>query len=132
MTVLVDTSAFYALLSSRDPNHASARQTFEALLEREVLVTTNYVLVESISLVHGRHGRGPLRDLRALVEVCEPLWVDVETHDAAVERLTRRGREGPSFVDLVSFEMMRDREIGVAFAYDGDFVREGFVLAEGD
>jgi len=128
VTVFVDTSAFYALLSTRDANHDSARRAFDVLLDRDVLVTTNYVLVESISLVRHRHGRRPLRALRALFDVCERIWVDGEVHDAAFDRLTRGGRGGASFVDLVSFAVMRDHEIAVAFAYDDDFRREGFSL----
>ncbi len=35
-------------------------------------------------------------------------------------------RSGVSFVDRVSFELMRRERIDAAFAFDRDFVREGF------
>jgi predicted nucleic acid-binding protein len=36
------------------------------------------------------------------------------------------GRQAASFVDRVSFELMRRDRIETAFAFDRDFAREGF------
>jgi predicted nucleic acid-binding protein len=126
VSVFVDTSAIYALLAARDRNHSEARRIFEHLIDADVLLTTNYVLFESTSLVHARHGRRPLAALEALVDVLETIWIDDDVHTAAFSRLVRRGRQGPSFVDLVSFETMRRHDVGSAFAFDDDFEAEGF------
>jgi predicted nucleic acid-binding protein len=129
VTVFVDTSALYALLSVSDRDHERARTTFARLLDDEPLVSHNYVELETISLVHARHGRRPLPRLRALLDVIECVWVDEELHAAAWERVARRGRTGPSFVDLVSFEVMARLELTTAFAFDDDFATEGYSLA---
>jgi hypothetical protein len=48
----------------------------------------------------------------------------------------RRGRVSSghestaSLVDRVSFDFMREHEIRTAFAFDRDFVREGFTLLD--
>ena len=60
MSVVVDTSAFFALLDRRDAHHASA-VAFWTDPDDEDLVTHAYVVVESVALVRvaprGRGGR---------------------------------------------------------------------------
>lgn len=53
-------------------------------------------------------------------------WVDESLHEPGLDLLLDRGRESPSLIDAVSFELMRDRGLEEAFAYDGDFEHEGF------
>ena len=59
MTVFVDTSALYALLSADDPMHRVAAGTFSTLATTE-LVTHNYVIVEPARSSTGASAR-PLR-----------------------------------------------------------------------
>ncbi len=62
MTVFVDTSAFYAVLDRDDANHSAARETWERLLRgAAVLLTSNYVLLETSTLVQHRLGVAALR-----------------------------------------------------------------------
>ena len=127
MIVLVDTSAFFALVDDRDPNHGRALEAVERLMATEDLVTHEYVVVETISLVQRRLGMAALRrfvdDLLPIVDVA---WVDPETHAEAREALLAAGSRSVSLVDRVSFLLMRRRGIGTAFAFDDDFAREGF------
>ncbi len=130
--IFVDTSAFYALADSADPNHENARRILEGLLDRgENLLTHSYVLVESIALVQHRLGTAPAVRL-AESRGFEVEWVDAARHGETVRVLGARGRRRVSFVDLVSFGVMRASGIGTAFAFDEDFQREGFALASCD
>lgn len=130
--IFVDTSALYALADSADPNHEKARRILDELLNRgEILLTHSYVLVESIALVQHRLGAAPAVRL-AESRGFEVAWVDAPRHDQAVHVLRARTRRRVSFVDIVSFEVMRARGIGTAFAFDEDFQREGFALASCD
>jgi predicted nucleic acid-binding protein len=52
--------------------------------------------------------------------------VDEEIEQAAFEWLRRHHEREYSFVDATSFEVMRRRRIGKAFAFDGDFAAAGF------
>ena len=55
--VLIDTSAFYALLAATDLFHTRASAAFERLLDGEQgLWTTSYTLVETVALLHRRLG----------------------------------------------------------------------------
>lgn len=125
--IFVDTSAAYAWTDRGDPRHADARGRLEALLERgEQLLTHNYVLVEAMSLIQSRLGMAAALKLARDARAFEIEWVDPATHEEAVRRWAQRGRRQVSFVDEVSFLMMRRRGVRTAFAFDADFEAEGF------
>ena len=56
--IFVDTSAFYALEVEGDVNHAAARRFLGEIKEGmyRVMVTTDYVLDETLALLRLRHG----------------------------------------------------------------------------
>lgn len=128
MTVLVDTSAFYALLSESDQRHGRARAVWSRLREeKERLVTTNYVLLETVALIGRRLGIDALRVFqRDLVPVSETVWVHSELHHRAVAALLTAGIRDLSLVDIVSFEVMREMGLEQAFAFDQHFTQQGF------
>jgi predicted nucleic acid-binding protein len=130
VTLFVDTSALYALMDRDDLNHDHARRFWAELDPNEpLLLTHNYVLVETSALVQRRLG---IEALQALVdELMLPistLFVERAVHDAAVSAvLTARMRQ-LSLVDAVSFEVMRRAGVRTAFAFDEHFTRSGFEL----
>jgi predicted nucleic acid-binding protein len=126
VTVFVDTSALYALISATDRRHEEARSTFSDLLSSEPLTTHNYVELETISLVHARHGPAPVGRVREILDVIDVLWVDEDIHTTALDRLSEGRRRGPSLVDLVSFEVMERDGIEDVFAFDDHFADAGF------
>ncbi len=130
MTVLVDTSAFYALLDLDDPNHERAVAAFESLhASREPLLSHEYVVVETIALVQRRLGIAVLRRLLDdVMPIAEIVWIDAELHREACDALLAAGRRSISVVDWVSFIVMRRRGIRTAFAFDADFATEGFEI----
>ncbi len=128
MTAFVDTSALYSLLVGTEADHPSARGEFERLATaNRALVTTTYVLVETVALLQHRIGLAPVRDL---VDRIGPLLtvraVSQALHDRGVRRLLRGDRRQLSLVDCVSFEAMDAEEITVAFTFDGDFADAGY------
>lgn len=130
MTVLVDSSAFYALLDSEDPQHHAAKRTLEDLrMAATALVTHEYAVIETIALTQRRLG---ISVLSALVDdvlpLVETIWVDPELHFAARRELLAAGRRGVSLVDWTSFLVMRHHGITTAFAFDPDFAAQGFEL----
>jgi predicted nucleic acid-binding protein len=133
MTVLVDTSAFLAILDLSDHRRAQAVAMMESLRADDVeLVTHGYVVVETISLVQRRLGMTALRRfVDDLLPIAEVAWVDPAMHAEAREALLASGSRAVSLVDRMSFLLMRRRGIGTAFAFDDDFVREGFATLPG-
>jgi predicted nucleic acid-binding protein len=129
LTTFVDTSALYALLDGDDANHAPAAAWFAgpARASDERLLTHNYVLVEAAALVHRRLGPTATRDLlEDLLPLLSMWFVDEDLHRTAAAAFLAAVRRRPSLVDWVSFELMRRRGIRQAFAFDRDFVTEGF------
>lgn len=132
--VFVDTSALYALLDADDERHTDAVAIFLPLLDEHEqlgmrLVTHGSVLVETTALVQRRLGIDRARDLLTrLVPLLDVVWVDAGLQQRAVEALLAAGQRGVSLVDWTSFIVMRDRALDVAFAFDEDFVAQGFEL----
>ncbi|MGD0320797.1 MAG: PIN domain-containing protein [Acidimicrobiales bacterium] len=126
MTTLVDTSAIFALLDADDANHGAAARWFADHERADPLITHNYVVVESAALVHRRLGVIASRALfDALLPAFEIVFVDEETHDAAVRAWLTIGTRESSLVDWVSFELVRSTRIDQAFAFDQDFADQG-------
>jgi hypothetical protein len=131
-SVFIDTSAFYALFAPSDSKHKEAAKILRRLREqRTALVTTDTVLVETYVLVHARTGRTGLLRLRSALaksqwlHAIEPSSAD-ET--AAWRLLEERADKDYSFVDALSFIVMRALGIRRAFSFDAHFVQEGFEL----
>ena len=129
MTTFVDTSALFTLLHEGDPSHAAALAWLEdaSAAAPERLRTHNYVVVETIALTHARLGPSAVRMLiDDVLPACEVRFVDDDLHERAVIAYLAGLSRKVSFVDRMSFAMMRAERIDRAFAFDPDFAREGF------
>ena len=127
MAVFVDTSAWFALASAGDQDHSAARNEYAVLVKRgEALVTTSYVLAETMGLIQHRLGWKALELFAAVAQTCDIAWVDATRHRAAEEVLFRRRRRRINIVDAASFAVMRELALDTSFAFDDDFAREGF------
>ena len=127
--IFLDTSAIYALADRGDARHEEARGLLETVLARgEDLVTHNYVLVESLALLQHRLGAASAVGFARSVSGFDVVWVDQPLHSEATRRWARSSTRRVSFVDEVSFLVMRSRGIRIAFAFDHDFEDRGFGL----
>jgi predicted nucleic acid-binding protein len=125
MIIFVDTSALIALLDEDDRWHADAARAYRELPETATMVTTNYIQTESVALVRQRLGVKAVQRLAgAIFPALTTIWVDEPTHRAALAAHAAGG--GASFVDHVSFAVMRQHGIELALAYDRDFELQGF------
>ena len=91
------------------------------------MVTTNYVVVETTSLLGRRMGIETVRLFsERIVPLLQIYWVDLPLHDRAVAALLAANQRRLSLVDCVSFEVLRDLGIADVFTFDSDFQRQGF------
>lgn len=132
MSAFGDTSGFLAFLDAEDAGHPRAVLAMESLGNaNETLFSTNYVLVETISLLHHRFGLGAVRRFcEDVLPVVTIQWVDLEIHNVAVSDVLSGGRRGPSLVDCTSFEVIRRLGIGTAVAFDRHFAERGYDLPD--
>jgi len=126
--VFVDRSAFLALANRLDQDHASAASIYPALIERRAdLLTSSYVVAESMALIQRRLGWEPLVAFSEALETAfDVVWVDRSLHVEARQLLFRRRRRAINIVDAVSMTLTRQLALDALFAFDDDFVREGF------
>lgn len=126
--IFVDTSAFFAAADRDDRNHEEAGfALLEAVGRGEDLVTHSFVIVETTALMHRHLGHRVARRFLDELGQFRVVWVDGPLCARAVERYAKSGRAGPSFVDCVSFSLMRAWNIRSFLAFDHHFDEEGFV-----
>ena len=128
--IFADTSAFYALLDRSDKHHKAASALWPNLLDINItLLTTNYVVSETMALLQNRIGFEAAnlwcKDILGTLDV---LWIDTETHERGFALWLNLGRRGLSFVDCVSFVTMHQHEIEKAFCFKQHFSDHGFEL----
>jgi len=128
MVTFADTSGLYALLDAQNVAHRLAAEAWAALRQaNEEIVTTSYVVLETVCLLQSRLGLDPVRDLvGGIVPLLTVEWVDREAHEAAVAALLAANRRDLSLVDCVSFEIMRRLGLHRAFTLDPHFREQGF------
>ena len=128
MSVYVDTSAFLAAFTADDAMHERAKRRFEEFArQQETLISTNYVLLETISLLQRRLGLDAVRSFHENIgPVVRVHWVDEAIHQSGLNALLAASRRQLSLVDCVSFEIMRRIGVNKVFCYDPHFDQQGF------
>jgi uncharacterized protein len=126
--VFVDTSAFYAVLDGTDANHVRARETWVRLLtEDHILLTTNYVLIETCALLQSRLGMPAVRAFHEdVVPLLQVDWISEDRHKSGVEAALAASRRRLSIVDCISFQSIRERGVRRVFCFDRHFGEQGF------
>ncbi len=123
MSIFIDTGAFYALADIRDQHHEKAKACYLSNYQSRGFWTSEYVFVESWSLIHHRLGKAAARKfwetIRSKVVPLEP--VTVADMDRAWEIFTKYEDQDFSLVDCTSFAMLERFGINEAFAFDTHF-----------
>lgn len=129
--IFVDTSAYFALTDRRDGNHEAAVRIIQQLiLERAGLLTTNYVIAETHTLLLNRIG------YKTALQVIEELYksqtriyrVREADERKAIEIIRKYTDKEYSLVDAISFATMEKHHLVQAFAFDHHFTQYGFAL----
>jgi predicted nucleic acid-binding protein len=124
VSILVDTSAWYALADTADQHHDAARHYWGATAGRAPFITTDLILAETWALLNAHLGReaamtfwGTLRETRLPALTVEP--VDLE---AAWRICQTFSDQRFSFVDGTTFAVMERLGVREAFAFDAHFL----------
>ena len=125
--LFVDTSAWFAYINRKDPDHIAVRKVLHKFQGR--LITSNYIIDETISLCLYRLGH------KAAVAVGGVLFDTTEVDSIRITPgdeqdayllLCERPDHRYSFTDCSSFILMRRLGLDTALALDDDFRHEGF------
>ncbi len=126
--IFVDTSFWVALRNRRDSSHGVARSLL-AKHAADPLLTSNHVRGETWTFLRRRAGHRSAVDFLDSIDRSPRLRLiqaseDVET--TALRWLRRHDEREYSFVDAISFAIMRSLRIRDALAFDGDFTAAGY------
>ena len=127
--VFFDTSVFFALLDQRDPAHERAVAWVEGQRTPLRPVTTEWVLGETCSLLVARrhpHLVGSFLDYIDRSEALLTINPDEMLLASAKRFIRRQAEQGYSFVDCLSFCVMKERRITMALTTDEHFRKAGF------
>lgn len=126
--VFVDTSFLVAAAAPRDHHHERALE-LQGVLNHGQLLTTNHVLGEAWILALRRSTRERAMQIVRRVHRSPRFTVirpDAEIEDRAWTWLFRHDEREYSFVDAVSFEVMRSQRVTDVLSFDTDFEAAGF------
>ena len=125
-----DTSALYAAIDARDAHHAKTARLMRQLAQaNRKLVTSDYVIAETVNLAVARGGRVVGERLLQLLENSSGLrmeWIGRERFVAAKALFRKHADHDYSFTDCTSFVLMHELEMAEALTTDRHFREAGF------
>ena len=130
--VFVDTSAWFAIQATSDGNHERAKKALPfALGNFRMLVTSNWVVGETYTLLRTAIGYYEARRFLDSINASPRLktvFASPEQERRAYLLLHKYRDHAFSFVDALSFCIMKSEDIQTAFSYDSHFTVAGFSL----
>jgi predicted nucleic acid-binding protein len=128
--VFVDTAGWMACADASDPSHASSSKARDTALEQgALLVTTDYVMDETLTLIRMRLGLPAARAWLQQVEGSSRLrweWVGMERAEKARKAFFRFRDKSYSFTDCTSLVVMQELRLKQVLTTDRHFRQMGF------
>lgn len=129
-SLIIDTSALFAILSTKDNFHTKATSVYQDLEQTELtLWSTSYAMVETVALLHRRGGFSAVLAFEDWTKNTDlqVVWVDERLHDAAWTRFIESEGRGLSLVDWTI--AIASQELGAhVFTFDTDFAQQGVAV----
>lgn len=130
MKIFVDTAAWLALNDRSDQFHPLAVEKFVSIRAGRIsLVTSDYVLDESITIIRARVSHKAAVAFGQSIlgsNVVDLTPIASDDRLAAWEIFRKYDDKEFSFTDCVSFALMRKLRIKTAFTFDNHFSQMGF------
>jgi uncharacterized protein len=127
--LFVDTAGWMACADASDPAHQAACECRDAVLEQGVmLVTTDYVMDETLTLIRMRLGLPAAKAWWEQVEGSSRLrweWVGMERAEKARKAFFRYRDKSYSFTDCTSLVVMQELRLKQALTTDRHFRQMG-------
>jgi len=128
--LFVDTAGWMACADEADPAHHRALQSRDTALKSEsVLVTTDYVIDETLTLIRIRLTLAAAEGWWAQLEGSSRLrweWIGMARADKARAVFFRHRDKSYSFTDCTSFVVMKELKLKQVLTTDRHFRQMGF------
>ena len=129
--VFVDTAFFKALADEKDDFHQSAIKIFEKFKEEQSeLITTNFILDETITLIRVRCGLERVRMFRRIIASLSPLKIIrvlTQDEEKAWDWFWNNWKN-LSFTDCTTFAVMKRLDLKEVATFDKHFTQAGFKI----
>lgn len=133
--LFVDTAGWMAMADGGDAMHESSRRARDAFLrDGGILVSTDYIMDETLTLIRVRLGLGAAVKWWAQVDTSVRVrWERIDPLRAEKARswFFQWSDKDFSFTDCTSFVVMRELRLGRALTTDRHFVQAGFETVPG-
>jgi len=133
--VLIDTGIFKGLIDKDDQYYEDAKHLVGKLTEGYKLMTTNFILDETITLIRKKCGVYKLKGFVALLEnnfnTLEVIRVTIRDEEAAWKWIFYDWKD-LSFTDCVSFAVIKRLGIEQVATFDEHFELAGFEVVSKD
>lgn len=132
-SLFVDTSGWANLIERKSPLHGNVSKVYrQAILQRRLLVTTNYIISELVALLASR-SRIPRQEIILFVDTLkttpyiEIIHIDITLDNEAWKLLKKRMDKDWLLVDASSFAAMARYGMTEALTTDHHFTQAGFI-----
>jgi len=133
--LFVDTSGWVAAANAKDPRHSGVCAARDGwLANRGFLVTTDYVIDETLTTIRSRAGLDVADDWWRQIEASRWLRIEriiPEQINAALSLFFRYRDKDFSFTDCTSFVVMEELGTRKALTLDRHFAQMGFEMVPG-
>jgi uncharacterized protein len=128
--IFVDSSAWIALADINDLHHIGAASAYPNVLKNHKrLITSNLVVAETYVVLQRELGHkaamGFLQRINASPRILKT-WSNESIEAEAEQMLLKYSDQDFSYVDAISFVIMKRHKIHKAFCFDRHFVTAGF------
>jgi uncharacterized protein len=126
--IFVDCAAFLGRYLVRDPYHVAALKQWDDL-RNERFLTSNHVLAEALTLMARRAGYKFAAERAERIyfsEAFEIVSSTLQDEHEALRYFRKFADQQVSFVDCISFAIMKRERISTAFTFDRHFIDAGF------
>jgi predicted nucleic acid-binding protein len=126
--IFIDTSANFAIVNKKDIDHIAAINFLKEATEKRCgLISTNFILAETYTLIMRKIGREIairyIKDFRNPAFIIRVLQTDEEK---AWDIILKHKDKDYTYTDATSFAVMERLGIKKAFAFDKHFEQYGF------
>lgn len=127
--IFIDTSFIIALINERDQYHNQALSLADQY-DTQLLVVTDSVLLEVANALSRRYKFEAIQVIEDLLtsEDVEVVRLTPELFYRAFQLYKTRQDKAWGLVDCISFIVMQDRGISIAFTFDQHFAQAGFQI----
>jgi hypothetical protein len=128
--VFIDTSCLYGILDKNESSHAATARVVGRLARMGTrLVTSDYIVTETINLANARGGHFLAERALDLIEQSSGIrleWIGIARFEQSKAFFRKHYDHGYSFTDCTTFVLMTELGIRQALTLDRHFMEAGF------